>query len=308
VPRGKDMEIELDSVTVPFSLEHTLKCGQLFRWKKLGDWWYGVIADKVVKIRQVGGRLMFEGFPEEANQRFIENYLRLDDDLPFIFSEISRDKHVKRAIKLFYGLRLTRQEPWDCLVSYICATYKNIPAIKKMVGKISQRFGRKISFDGYDFFTFPKPKVLAQTNPNDLRSCGLGFRAERLLQTAKILDQRIFSLEALKNMDYGCAKRKLLSLPGVGSKVADCVLLFSLEKLEAFPVDVWMKRAATNFYANHFDPSFVNRVSSKSSITQKEYESINSFGREYFGKYAGYAQEYIFYLLRKQQKHFKKII
>ncbi len=295
------MEIKLGSSTVPFSLEHTLKCGQLFRWEKLGDWWYGVVADKVVKIRQISNRLIFQSYPEEANQEFIKNYLRLDDDLPSILSKISKDEHIRRAIKLFYGLRISRQEPWECLISYICATYKSIPAIKKMIYKISQRFGKKITFNGYDFYTFPKPNDLAQTNPKELRSCGLGFRAERVLETSKIMDHGDFALEALKNLDYRKAKQELLSLPGVGQKVADCVLLFSLEKLEAFPVDVWMKRAATNLYANHFDPSFIKGVSSKSSITPKEYETISFFGREYFGNYAGYAQEYLFHLLRKQQ-------
>jgi N-glycosylase/DNA lyase len=294
------VEIRLDRSTTPFSLEHTLRCGQLFRWEEMGDWWYGVVADHILKIRQIGDRLLFQGFPEDVNEAFIENYLRLDDDLPKILSEISRDEHVRKAVKLFHGLRLCRQEPWECLISYICATYKNIPAIKKMVHNISQQFGRKLSFDGYEFYTFPKPTTLAQTSPKDLNSCGLGFRAERLQETAKILDHGNFSLENLKNQDYESAKRKLMSLPGVGPKVADCVLLFSLEKLEAFPVDVWMKRAATNLYANHFDPSFVNNVNSKGSISQKQYEIINGFGRTYFGRYAGYAQEYLFHLLRKQ--------
>jgi N-glycosylase/DNA lyase len=291
----------LDSATAPFNLEHTLNCGQLFRWEKLGEWWYGVVADRVIKIMQIGDKLIFKGFPEEAKQEFIKKYLRLDDDLPSIYSKIIKDEHVKRAIKLFYGLRISRQEPWECLISYICATYKNIPAIKKMISNISQRFGKKISFDGYEFYTFPQPLDLTRTNPKDLRSCGLGFRAERVLETAKILERGDLSLEALISIDYRNAKRELLSLPGVGPKVADCVLLFSLEKLEAFPVDVWMKRAATKLYANHFDSTFVERVSCKGSITLKQYEAINAFGREYFGRYAGYAQEYLFHLLRKQQ-------
>lgn len=297
------MEIKLDRSTVPFSLEHTLSCGQLFRWEKLDDWWYGVAADRVIKIKQSGERLIFQVFPETANQGFIENYLRLDDNLPSILSEISKDEHMRKAIRLFCGLRISRQEPWECLISYICATYKSIPAIKKMINNISQRFGKKLTFDGYDFYTFPKPTDLTQTSPKDLRSCGLGFRAERVLETAKIIDSGKFALEALKHLDYGKARRELLVLPGVGQKVADCVLLFSLEKLEAFPIDVWMKRAATNLYASHFDSSFIKRVSSKSSVTPKEYGTISSFGREYFGRYAGYAQEYLFHLLRKQQKH-----
>jgi N-glycosylase/DNA lyase len=297
------MEIKLDKSTVPFSLEHTLCCGQLFRWQKRGDWWYGVVADNVIKIKQCDERLTFQVFPETQNQEFIRSYLRLDDDLPSIMSEINKDKHMRKAINLFRGLRIVRQEPWECLISYLCATYKNIPAIKKMINNISRCFGKKLTVDGYDFYTFPKPSALAQACPRDLRSCGLGFRAERALETAKLVDSGDLSLESLKKMSYIDAKRELLTLPGVGQKVADCVLLFSLEKLEAFPIDVWMKRAATNLYARHFDSSFIKRVASKSSLTPKEYETIGSFGREYFGNYAGYAQEYLFHFLRTQQQH-----
>jgi len=297
------MEIKLDRSKVPFSLEHTLDCGQLFRWKKLDDWWYGVAGDRVIKIKQSSEQLTFQVFPETPNQGFIENYLRLDDNLPFILSEINKDEHMRKAIRLFCGLRISRQEPWECLISYICATYKSIPTIKKMVERICRCFGKKLTFDGYDFYTFPKPADLAQVNCKDLRSCGLGFRAERVSETARLVDSGNLSLEALKRLDYHDAKRELLGLPGVGQKVADCVLLFSLEKLEAFPIDVWMKRAATNLYASHFDSSFIKRVASKGSITPKEYETIASFGREYFGNYAGYAQEYLFHFLRTQQQH-----
>jgi N-glycosylase/DNA lyase len=297
------MEIKLDKQKVPFNLEHTLDCGQLFRWQKMGDWWYGVAADRVIKIKQNDEGLIFEAFPDTPNRRFIESYLRLDDNLPSIFSEIGKDEHIREAIRRFCGLRLIRQEPWECLISYICATYKSIPAIKKMVNTMSRCYGKKLTFDGIDFYTFPKPADLAQLTCKDLRSCGLGFRAERVVETAKRVDSGNLSLEALKGMDYHEAKRELLGLPGVGQKVADCVLLFSLEKLEAFPIDVWMKRAATNLYASHFDHSFIERVASKDSITPKEYNTIAQFGREYFGNHAGYAQEYLFHLLRKQQKH-----
>jgi N-glycosylase/DNA lyase len=297
------MEIKLDRQKVPFSLEHTLCCGQLFRWQKLGDWWYGVVADHVVKIRQSGERLIFQVFPETPNQAFIESYLRLDDDLPSIMSEINKDNHIRKAINMFSGLRIVRQEPWECLISYICATYKSIPAIKKMVNSLSKQFGKKLTLDGYDFYTFPKPADLAQLNCKKLRICGLGFRAERVLETAKRVASEELSLEPLKRMDYLEAKRELLGLPGVGQKVADCVLLFSLEKLEAFPIDVWMKRAATTMYTRHFDSSFIKRVANKSSLTAKQYETIGSFGREYFGNYAGYAQEYLFHFLRTQQQH-----
>jgi N-glycosylase/DNA lyase len=294
------MEIQLDRSTVPFSLEHTLRCGQLFRWEKLGDWWYGVVEDKIVKMRQIADRLIFQTFPEKINVEFIENYFRLDDDLPVILSQINKDKHIRKAIQCFHGLRISRQEPWECLISYICATYKNIPAIKNMILNLSKRFGRKITFNGHDFYTFPKPSDLAQASLKEIRSCKLGFRAERVLETAKILNRGEFNLDDLRKMDYGKAEKELLSLPGVGQKVADCILLFSLDKLEAFPVDIWMKRVVLKFYPSYFERSFIERVSSKSSITPREYRTISSFGREYFGKYAGYAQEYLFSLSRKR--------
>jgi len=171
-----------------------------------------------------------------------------------------------------------------------------------MILNLSKRFGRKIGFNGHDFYTFPKPSDLAHAGLEEIRSCKLGFRAERVLETTKILDREEFNLEELSKMDYEKARQELLSLPGVGQKVADCVLLFSLDKLEAFPVDIWMKRAVLEFYPSYFEHSFIERVSSKSSITPREYKTISSFGREYFGKYAGYAQEYLFLLSRTWQK------
>jgi N-glycosylase/DNA lyase len=293
------MELKLNQSLVPFNLTHTLDCGQLFRWKKLGDWWYGIVGNRIIKIKQNDDNtLNFHFHPETANNGFIEKYLRLDDDLPLIFSKITKDKMIKKAIKQFFGLRLIRQEPWECLISYICATFKGIPAIKKMIYNISKCFGEKLIFDGYEFYTFPRPNRLAQVNQKNLRECGLGFRAKRVVETAKIIDSEKISLDELKSVDYYEAKSELLSLPGVGQKVSDCVLLFSLEKLEAFPIDIWIKRAITNLYPRYFDSSFIKRIEVKGSITSKEYETIGSFGREYFGEYAGYAQEYLFHFLR----------
>jgi N-glycosylase/DNA lyase len=171
-----------------------------------------------------------------------------------------------------------------------------------MIHNISRCFGDKLTFDGHDFYTFPKPNKLAQTCPKELKNCGLGFRTERVLETAKLVNNGELVLDKLKHVEYREAKQKLLSLPGVGHKVADCVLLFSLEKLEAFPIDVWMKRAATTLYADHFDSSFIKRIANKGSLTPKEYKTVGSFGREYFGKYVGYAQEYLFHYLRTQQQ------
>ncbi len=230
----------------------------------------------------------------------MEKYFRLDDNLPHILSKIDRDEHIGRAIQRFRGLRITRQEPWECLISYICATYKNIPAIKDIVLNLSKRFGRKIMFEGRDFYVFPKPSDLAHADLVQVKSCKLGFRAERVLETSRIVHNKELDLETLRKMDCKKAKHKLLALPGVGQKVADCVLLFSLDKLETFPVDIWVKRALLNYYSNRFEEAFVKKISSRTSLTSSEYEKVSSFGRTYFGEHAGYAQEYLFALSRKQ--------
>jgi len=295
-----NLKIQLNQLVTPFSLEHTLRCGQSFRWRKLGDWWYGVVDEKVVKIRQISDELQGQTFPEKMNANFVKNYFRLDDDLPHILSQISRDEHIRRAIQRFYGLRIIRQQPWECLISYICATYKNIPAIKETILNLSKRFGTKITFNGYDFHTFPKPTDLANSNIEELRKCKLGFRAKRVLKTSRIIHKEELDLETLRKTDYEHTRNELLSLPGVGQKVADCILLFSLDKLEAFPVDVWMKRIILKYYSSHFEPLFIEKIRKNRSLTPHEYREISLFGQRYFGRYAGYAQEYLFALARSQ--------
>jgi N-glycosylase/DNA lyase len=292
------MKLKLNQRLTPFSLKNTLQCGQLFRWEKRGGWWYGIVERKAFKVRQKGGVLEFEGVDCE----FVRSYFRLDDNLPQIISAINRDHLTKQAIQAFFGLRIARQTPWECLISYICATYKNIPAIKNMIFELSKRFGEKIVFENCDFYTFPEPATIANATLNELRKCKLGFRAKRVRETAKMVDSNKVDFETLKKIDYETAKSKLLQLPGVGNKVADCVLLFSLEKLEAFPVDVWMKRIVQEYYTDYFDASFVKRISAK-SLSSKDYNRINSFARDYFGKYAGYAQEYLFHFVRSKHGH-----
>ena len=292
-----NMSIQLNNSCI-LNLDFTLCCGQSFRWEKIGGWWYGIARDKVFKVRQVGGELQFKG----ADKDFVMEYFGLYDDLPKILSQITKDPHVKKAVESFRGLRILRQDPWECLISYICATYKNIPAIKQMLFKLSKKFGEKRVFDGYEFYTFPEPAVLAKASRADLAKCGLGYRAKYVLETAKKTNSGDISLEDLKNKSYTDARGELLSLLGVGLKVADCALLFSLGKLEAFPVDVWVKRAILRYYADHFEREFVKRICLKRSLSKSEYERLNFFGRSYFGKYAGYAQEYLYFFERTKTR------
>lgn len=278
----------------PFDLDLTLCCGQAFRWERDGEWWYGIVADKPFKVRQRGAVLEFEN----ASLEFVEKYFGLKDDLPLILRQISKDKHVEEAVKALKGLRILRQDPWECLISYICATYKNIPAIKGMLFNLSKKFGEKTTFDGRVFYTFPTPQCLAKASLQELASCSLGYRAKYVMETAKRVANGEFNIERLKAEPFEKAREALLALPGVGFKVADCVLLFSLEKLEAFPVDVWMKRIITRHYASYFEDKFIEGISFKKSLTKAEYETLSLFGRNYFGRFAGYAQEYLFHFER----------
>jgi len=293
--------IKLDLVKTPFNLDYTLACGQAFRWEKLKGWWRGVLGETVVKIRQNGEALHFQSYPKRIDSAFVWRYFRLDDDLPSIYSGIMKDRYVSEAVKRFRGLRLMRQDPWECLISYICATNKNIPAIRDMISNVCVRFGKKIRAEDEEFYTFPKPLDLAQASLRELRLCKLGFRAERVKATSKLVSSGAFDLETLKTMPYERTKKDLMTLPGVGPKVADCVLLFSLDKSEAFPIDVWMKRIILEYYASHFERFFVEKATAKKSLSPREYEVINSFGRKYFGEYVGYAQEYLFHFRRCQQ-------
>jgi len=295
------MRIHLNP-SCPFDLDVTLCCGQAFRWNRQGEWWYGVVKENAFKIRQIGDFLEFEG----ADIEFVKGYFGLDDDLPKILSQISKDEHIEAATKAFRGLRILRQDPWECLISYICATYKNIAAIKKMLLNLSKAFGQKVCYDSYDFYTFPTPEKLAKATAKELAKCGLGYRAEYVSETAKMIFENGFELERLRKISYEEAREELLNFPGVGLKVADCVSLFSLGKLEAFPVDVWIERVMQNYYANHFSKGFIEKISAKKSPAKSEYEQMSLFGRRYFGEYAGYAQEYLYHYER-MQKTFKSI-
>jgi N-glycosylase/DNA lyase len=296
------MEIRLGFDEMPFSLDYTLSCGQTFRWIKLGDWWTGIVSQAVLKIRQKNRSLELRSSTDAVDANFVRRYFRLDDNLPKVYSQIIKDDHVRQAVKQFPGLRLLRQEPWECLISYLCATNKNIPAIKRMIYNLCGRYGKRLKFEDQEYYGFPEPDALTQASVEQLRSCKLGYRAERLLETAKLVYKRDFDLEALKTMPYETAKKELLTLPGVGPKVADCVLLFSLDKLNAFPIDVWMKRIILKYYSQQFETKFVAKAKAKTSLTLREYQIIRDFGTKHFGEYVGYAQEYLYHHERCQAR------
>lgn len=282
---------------VPFDLDFSLCCGQVFRWQKIGDWWYGIVGKNIAKIRQCGAELEFEN----VNEAFVRYYFGLNDDLALISQCIAKDRYIREALGCFAGLRIVRQIPWECLISFICASYKNIAAIELMLKKISQKYGDKQSCDGIDFHIFPPVERLALASESGLRECGLGYRAKYVQETARKVFEEKIDLEALKLRPYLEARKTLLEFQGVGLKVADCILLFSLEKMEAFPIDVWVKRVVLNHYADKFPKDLVKKMQSHDSLSNGEYEKIGVFARSYFGDYAGYAQEYLYHYERTQR-------
>jgi len=273
-----------------FDLNQSLCCGQVFRWELGPDqWWYGVIYDHVVKIRQVADELEFFIAPEMMKPKeIISLYFRLDDDLESIYKRITKDRYIEEAIESAQGLRLIRQDPWECMISFMISQNNQIPKIKRSIDTIAHEFGTKITLDEKDFYTFPTPEQLSRAKISELKvgfdkgGCALGYRAKYVLSSALLLQNNSlgFSLEDLREMSYNQAHKLLQeSFCGIGPKVADCIMLFAMDKLEAFPLDTWIRKIVLNLYLD------------KKKVNDRE---IREFCLKYFGKYAGYAQEYLY--------------
>jgi N-glycosylase/DNA lyase len=265
-----------------FNLEHTLECGQTFRWEKKGGLYYGVIGESLLRVGHDGRRLICES-DSPLDKEELAEYFGLNENLPRILREIDVDKHIHKAVLRFRGLRILNQGHWECLASFILSSYNNIPRIKKMIGKLSENFGKRLTLGQVGGYSFPGAAKVAGAKMSDLRRLGFGFRAGYLKDTASGIVSGRLDLNGLEDLNYEEAKGGLISLKGVGEKVADCVLLFSFKRYEAFPVDVWIKRGIEDLY-------FKGRT-----VPQKK---IAEFARSHFGRYAGYAQEYLYHYLR----------
>jgi len=294
------MQVSRIKAPALFNLSHSLECGQVFRWRKIGEFWYRVLGTGAVKLRQVGIYLEFEGSEGIDWHGIIGHYFRFDDDLKSIVRTISRDKFVSDAISAYRGLRLLRQDPWECMLSYICATNTNIPQIERTIDNLCRKFGRRIRFDGKEFYTFPRAETLAKASISSIRECKAGYRAEFIKATAESIVEDASIFDQIRSCTYEEAREELLKFQqqkvfkGIGPKVADCVLLFSLDKLEALPIDVWILRIIVREYANLFNKEFLDKIKTRGSLTFKDYSTVSKTMRGYFGGYAGYAQEYIY--------------
>ena len=282
------------AVNQPFDLVSSLESGQAHRWAypKDGDdgWYTGVVRGNLVRIRQIDDRVEFRCAPSEeaAFAPRLAEYFRFDDDISKIYDVINQDERVAAMVRQYPGLRVLRTEPWECLVAFICSATSNIPRIHQNMESISEAFGSPVSLNGWTRHTFPTPADLAEAGETELRRLGLGFRAPYVhLASVAVLEGRL-DLDALIEMSYPEAKAALMERRGIGSKIADCIAVFSLEKLEAFPIDVWVRRALGEWY-------FPEQKTPPDRV-------LLEWAQEHFGRYGGYAQQYLFHGRRLRDK------
>ena len=274
------------AVDQPLDLPLTLESGQSFRWHEDGGVWSGFIEGRLLTLERddFGLRVAFDAASQPDAERAVRDYFRLDDDLPAIYAQLCEDERLAAAVRRHWGLRILRQDPWECLIAFICSQNSNIPRIAGMQETLANTLGGTASLGALTRRAFPTPDALAAAGEARLRELGLGYRARYVAGTAEAVAAGGLDLPALRGAPYEDAKAALIALPGVGEKVADCVLLFALDQLDAAPIDRWVRRALEDWYL---------------SGRRLSYRDLWAWTREAFGPYAGYAQQYLFFRRRE---------
>jgi len=266
-------------------IDNSINSGQVFLWEKDGTDWYGINGQDILKINKNGV------IKSIINSK--TDFFRKNDNMEEIIKSISKDETVKKAVKEYEGLRLFRQDPFQCVISFIISSNSNIQKIKSSLEKITKKFGKKVKIQNKEFFLFPEPEKMAKATIDEIKSCGVGYRAPFIKEAAKMVILKKIDFEYLKKCDYHEAKKNICLVPGIGNKVADCIMLFSLNKLESFPLDTWMIKILEKYYSKEF------KIETK-TITQKQYELLHEKIVNYFGPYSGYAQQFLFKMEREK--------
>ena len=253
-----------------------------------------MVFGNLVEIQQTQHGIEFTCYPSKEIDLLpaIKNYLRLQDDLSTIYASMEMDKRIMSSISEYAGMRILSQDPWECLISFICSSASNIPKISRNIESLCSAFGKPIRIKSKTYYSFPSPNELANATEHEIRNLGLGFRSIYVSKVSAIVASGEFDLHSLKHMSYQKALDRLTLLPGVGDKVANCVLLFSLNKLEAFPVDVWIQRVIKEWYSP-LDPNLEKIPDSQ----------LRHWAQKRFGEYSGYANHYLFHKRRLQGRH-----
>jgi len=268
-----------------YDLAATLNSGQSFRWQANGDGFEGVVGQRWVRVESCPDGVRAEAVAPVGDWLWLCEYLQTHVSLPSILADFPGDDVLNDAVQCCRGLRLLRQDPWECLASFILSSTKQIAQIRQMVACLSARYGTPIAVPpGHTAaFAFPTAERMARCTEAELRACKLGFRAAYLRGTARQVEAGRPDLEAVRSLPIETARTALMSLPGVGRKIADCVLLFAYGFPQAFPIDVWIERALRRHY---FPGRTVGRA------------ILERFVAAHFGPQAGYAQQYLYHFVR----------
>jgi len=271
-----------------YDLAATLDSGQVFRWRKQGAAWDGVVGDICLRLTPTRAGIHAISAVPVADWTFLREFLQTEINFPAVLATFPDDAPMRQAVAACPGLRLLRQDPWECLASFILSSTKQIVQIRQIVARLCETFGSPLSgFAGQTEFAFPSPQQIAAATEAELRACKMGFRAPSLLAAARQIASGEFDLEKIREMNYSKARQELMKLRGVGGKIADCVLLFGYGFDTAFPVDVWIERALQELY-------FPRRRASE--------KRLRYFAATHFGPHAGYAQQYLFHYMRTKLK------
>ena len=277
-----------------FEPKHIFDCGQCFRWNKQQDESYtGVFGKNVINVKKEGSKIIFKGITDGNIEEVCNQYFDLDRDYKQIKLKLSAiDDNMKASIQYGQGIRLLNQDLWETIISFIISANNNIPRIKGIIEKICKTYGEKIIFEGKEYYTFPTPDELSKAEVVDLRKLGLGFRDTRVYETTRKIVNKDVDLQKLhENNDTNCVREVLLTLPGVGPKVADCILLFStLKRLEAFPIDVWVRRVINELYIKNGNEEKVNKKEIE-QIAKAKYGNLAGIGEIYIALVKGIVKE-----------------
>ena len=273
-----------------FELKDIFECGQCFRWNKNEDESYtGVINNGVLTVEKKANKIIFTGILSTDIKQTVENYFDLNRNYEEIKTQLSSiDKYLKKSVEYGSGIRILNQDLWETIISFIISANNNIPRIKGIIERMSEKYGNEIEWNGKKYYTFPTPNQLEKATVQDFRNLGTGFRDIRIFETTQmILDNKV-DFKKLHNMRTTLARDELLSLSGVGPKVADCILLFStLKRFDVFPIDVWVRRVMNELYIKKEDENKVNK------------KEIMKIAEQKFGGLEGLAQQYLFYWKRE---------
>ena len=286
----KEQIYEIEDIK-SFEPKQVFECGQCFRWNAQPNGSYtGVFGKNVLNVKKINNKIIFQGICDDDIEKICINYFDLNRDYDEIKRTLSRvDENLAKSISYGEGIRLLNQDLWETLISFIISANNNIPRIKKIIENLSKKYGKEIVFQGKSYYTFPSPEELKDVTINDYREVGLGFRDKYVKKTTQMILEQQVDLEEISRIDKTDEiKEKLMEFPGVGEKVADCILLFSnLKRLDAFPIDVWVRRVMKELYFPEEDEKSLNKRKIQ-ELAYKKYKNL-----------AGIAQQYLFYWKRE---------